>query len=310
LKHYFITGGCGFIGSHLVDSLLADGHSVTVLDDLSSGQRSHLDPRATLVVGDVADSGLVKKCMEKADGCFHLAAIASVVRSNEHWLETHRTNLTGSITVFDAARARDSTATIPVVYASSAAVYGNAFEVPLLETMPLRPLTAYGADKLGSEVHAQVAWSVHRVPSTGLRFFNVYGPRQTPQSPYSGVISIFVERIAMQQPVTIHGDGLQVRDFIYVSDVVTALRAAMDRTIKDANVYNVCTGRATSILDLQQQVANCLNIPAITIYGPPRLGDIRQSIGSPMASIAALGVTAHITVANGLSHLIAATARK
>ncbi|MEA2755953.1 MAG: UDP-glucose 4-epimerase, partial [Aliidongia sp.] len=260
MGHYLVTGGCGFIGSHLVDSLLGDGHDVVVLDDLSSGRRENLDPRALLVVGDVADRAVTADAMAGVDGCFHLAAIASVARSNEDWLGTHRTNLTGAITLFDAAR---KPVPVPVVYASSAAVYGAADDFYLSEDSPTRPLTAYGADKLGCELHARVASHVHGIATTGLRLFNVYGPRQDPHSPYSGVISIFAERLAAGRPVTIHGDGLQTRDFIYVADVVGHLRAAMDRTRAGAAIYNVCTRHATSVLEIARILARRLDVSSV-----------------------------------------------
>ena len=304
MARFLVTGGCGFIGSHLVDSLLKDGHRVVVLDDLSTGKRDNLDPRAGLIVGDVTDRDLVAKAMEGAEGCFHLAAIASVARSNEDWLGTHRVNQTGSITLFDAARPRAGKRAIPVVYASSAAIYGDAEHMPIDEDTPARPLTAYGADKLGSELHARVAAHVHGVPTTGLRFFNVYGPRQDPASPYSGVISIFADRIEGGRPITIHGDGQQSRDFIYVADVVAHLRAAMATGTSGFRVFNVCTGRATSVASLAQIIAGRLGVNAEISHGPARPGDIRHSIGAPDRARAALGVSAEITIEDGLGHLL------
>jgi UDP-glucose 4-epimerase len=304
MARYLVTGGCGFIGSHLVDSLLADGNEVAVLDDLSTGKRENLDPRATLFVGDVIDPALVKQAMAGAEGVFHLAAIASVARSNEDWLGTHRANLTGSITIFDTARPREGAAAIPVVYASSAAVYGDAEHMPIGEDTPTRPLTAYGADKLGSELHARVASHVHGVPTTGMRFFNVYGPRQDPASPYSGVISIFTDRIAAGKPLSIHGDGQQSRDFVYVGDVVAHLRAAMRANTGGSKVFNVCTGRATSVGDLARIIADQLDAAADISHGPPRPGDIRHSIGAPDRAIAALGIRANVAIEDGLGRLI------
>ena len=206
-RRFLVTGGCGFIGSHLVDSLLADGHQVVVLDDLSSGDPRRLDPRTRLVVGDAADPAAIARAFGDVDGCFHLAAIASIARSNEDWLGTHRANQTATICVLSAARGGRARPPVPVVYASSAAVYGDPATEPIAENAWPRPLTAYGADKLGSELHAEVAWAVYRVPTTRLRFFNIYGPRQDPASPYSGVISIFADRLRRGLPIDIHGDG-------------------------------------------------------------------------------------------------------
>jgi nucleoside-diphosphate-sugar epimerase len=203
LALYLVTGGCGFIGSHLCEALVARGDRVRILDDLSTGKLENKPPAAELIRGDVADPVAVRTAMEGADGCFHLAAIASVERGNQDWLGTHRTNLTGAITILDAARRAGAGKPIPVVYASSAAVYGDNPEVPLAETATVRPLSAYGADKLGCELHARVASHVHGVPTVGMRFFNVFGPRQDPKSPYSGVISIFCDRLRAGQGIAI-----------------------------------------------------------------------------------------------------------
>jgi UDP-glucose 4-epimerase len=300
---YLVTGGCGFIGSHLVDALLARGDRVRVLDDLSTGKRENLDPRAVLVMGDVADTALVSYAMHDVDGCFHLAAVASVERGNRDWLGTHRTNLTGTITIFNAARANDARGAIPVVYASSAAVYGDSAELPLSEERRTEPLSAYGADKLGCELHGRVASHVHGVRALGCRFFNVYGPRQDPASPYSGVISIFFDRISRTQPITIFGDGGQTRDFIYVADVVDALTRAMDRKETDPSVLNVCTGRATSILDLAQAIATVHGAKADIRFEPARAGDIRASLGDPALAIKTLGHRAATSLLEGLSRM-------
>lgn len=302
---YLVTGGCGFIGSHLVDALLARGDSVRVLDNLSTGRRDNLDPAAELIVGDVADLALTHAAMAGVDGCFHLAAIASVQQSVEHWYDTHRANQAGAIAVFDAARRARDGQPCPVVYASSAAVYGDNPATPLAETAGTEPLTAYGADKLGCEMHGRVAWLVHRVPTTGLRFFNVYGPRQDPASPYSGVIALFSGRIAAGEALTVFGDGEQVRDFVYVGDVVRHLLAAMDRQPQRSCVYNVCTGRATSVLELAAAIGRVAGHPPQIKHGPARAGDIRRSIGNPAAAIAALGVTANITLDEGLKPALA-----
>ena len=300
MGQYLVTGGCGFIGSHLAESLERDGHSVRVLDDLSTGKRDNLSATAQLLVGDVADAALVARAMDGVDGCFHLAAIASVERGNLDWLGTHRANQTGAIAVFDAARRPDATG-IPVVYASSAAVFGDEPTMPLTEASPVRPLSAYGADKLGCELHARVAGVVHGVPTAGMRFFNVYGPRQDPKSPYTGVISIFCDRLGAHRPITIFGDGLQTRDFVYVADVVASLRAAMGSltTVKTA-VYNVCTGRSTSVVDLAHTIAGLCGIAADISFATPRAGEIRVSLGSPAKLKAELGIECRTEIADGL----------
>jgi UDP-glucose 4-epimerase len=242
--------------------------------------------------------------MAGVDGCFHLAAIASVQRSNEDWVPVHRVNLTGSIAVFDAARGAKDGNAVPVVYASSAAVYGDNPNVPLTEDAATRPLTAYGADKLGSEQHARVAGNVHGVATTGFRFFNVYGPRQDPLSPYSGVISIFANRLAAGEPVTIFGDGEQTRDFVYVADVVRHLIAGMQNAALAAPVYNVCTGRKTDVLTLATTIAELLQTKAEIHFGAPRPGDIKHSLGSPVAATQNLSVAAEVGLTEGLGHLL------
>lgn len=277
---YLVTGGCGFIGSHLCDALLARGDQVRILDDLSTGSLDNVSPRAELRRGDVADPAAVGAAMEGVAGCFHLAAIASVDRSVTDWAGTHRTNLTGAITVFDAARRRGRDASVPVVYASSAAVYGDCGELPIRESAPTRPRSPYGADKLGCELHGFVASTAFGVPTIGLRLFNVYGPRQDPASPYSGVISVFCERLLGGRPIDIHGDGSQTRDFIFVADVVAAFLAAMAGSRPTAAaVYNVCSGRTTSILELAHIIGELCGAEPDIRFRPPRAGDIAHSLG-------------------------------
>jgi UDP-glucose 4-epimerase len=303
MSRFLITGGAGFIGSHLYDALTEAGHTVRVLDDLSTGHRHNLPQGADLLVGDVADAALVSRALEGMDGCFHLAAIASVEKGVTDWLGTHRANLTGAITVFDAIRRQGTR--IPVVYASSAAVYGDAKTIPITEAEPCAPLSAYGADKLGCELHARVASHVHGIPAVGLRFFNVYGPRQDPKSPYSGVISIFTERIAAGQGITIYGDGGQTRDFVYVADVVAALCAAMALRPADAPVFNVCTGVATSVLDLAHVIAELCGRPAGVAHGAPRAGEIRHSLGVPDTANAILHLPSRRSLREGLDDVLA-----
>nr|CRH07786.1 putative NAD-dependent epimerase/dehydratase [Candidatus Magnetococcus massalia] len=302
---YLITGGCGFIGSHLADALLARGDSVRVLDDLSTGKRENLQSQCDIIIGDVADYDAVKQAMDGVDGCFHLAAVASVARSNEDWLGTHRINQTGSVNVFDSARTAKQGKQVPVIYASSAAVYGDCKDLPIEESANRDPLTAYGADKMGSELHARVASGVHGVATCGFRFFNVYGPRQDPHSPYSGVISIFANRMKQGQDVTIFGDGQQTRDFVYVADVVAHLMAGMDKAgEREAPVYNVCTGKETTVLQLAETVRSLLKGSSAINHGEPRAGDIRESLGNPAQATANLGVSAKVELRDGLHALL------
>ncbi len=301
MPHYLVTGGCGFIGSHLVAALIAGGHKVRVLDDLSSGSMDNLVPGAALMEGDVADAAAVQQAMAGVDGCFHLAAIASVERGTRDWLGTHRVNLTGAIAVFDAARAHGR---VPVVYASSAAVYGDPAALPIAEDTATRPLSAYGADKLGCEQHARVAGVVHGVPTLGLRFFNVFGPRQDPRSPYSGVISIFCDRLAAGERVSVYGDGLQTRDFIFVEDVVAGLMAAMGAASTEAPVLNLCTGRATSILDLAGIIGRLCGTDPRPQHLPPRAGEIRESVGQRTQAAQILDLPEPRSLESGLAEVI------
>ena len=210
-----VTGGCGFIGSHLVDALVAEeAISVVVLDDLSTGKKENLHSEAELIVGDTTDLDTVLRAFANVNGCFHLAAIASVEKSNTEWVRTHTVNITSTVNIFEAARRAHGL--VPVVYTSSAAVYGDCQAVPIREDADKQPLTAYGVDKYACDLHARVGWHVHGIASIGMRPFNIYGPRQDPKSPYSGVISIFFDRIRKQLPISIFGDGGQMRDFVYV----------------------------------------------------------------------------------------------
>lgn len=215
--------------------------------------------------------------------------------------ETHRVNLSAFVALLDAARAEGG---VPVVYASSAAVYGSNDALPLAETSDTRPLSGYGADKLGCELEARVAGTVHGIPTLGLRFFNVYGTRQDPASPYSGVISIFADRLLRGEALTVFGDGLQTRDFVYVSAVVAALRAGMRRADIAAPVFNVCTGRSTTVLGLARTLAKaCHRVPVIH-HAPGRAGEVRRSVGAPEAARAALGLAEPLGLLDGLREVV------
>jgi UDP-glucose 4-epimerase len=297
---FLITGGAGFIGSHLADHLLGIGHRVRVLDDFSTGKAENLDPRCEMIEGDVADPDAVRRSFSGTDGCFHLAAIASTERSIRDPIGTSRVNLGGTLTILDAAATQGGK---PVVYASSAAVYGEPVADPSRETDRCAPLTPYGADKLGCELHSAIVWRLHRTPNIGLRFFNVYGPRQDPSSPYSGVISRFLVAAAAGRPLTIRGDGLQVRDFVFVEDVANHLWAAMYcvRARPGSAVLNVCTGVPSSIIDLAEMVSALYGGHPGHSFAPARTGDIRRSVGSPEMAIAELGIRASTRLDAGLA---------
>ncbi len=305
MRRYLVTGGCGFIGTHLVRALLARGDEVDVLDDLSSGRRAALDPWAQLRVGDVADAGDLAGAARSCDGIFHLAAIASVPRCEAEPARARAVNLGGARNALAAAR-RAGRAPLPVVLASSAAVYGDAPDV-VRETSATRPISGYGADKLAGERLAAEAAGAGEARATALRFFNVYGPGQDPGSPYSGVVSIFADRLARDEPVTINGDGAQRRDFVHVSDVVAHLLAAM-RRLEDAqaprfDAFNVCTGQAVTLHGLLAAMARRAGRAPRVLRAPPRPGDIRVSAGDPSAARRALGVVAATGLEQGLATL-------
>ena len=304
MSKYLVTGGCGFIGSHLTDQLIEDGHKVLVLDNLSSGFLSNLNPKAEFIEGDIRDKSTVKDIIDQVDGCFHLAAIASVDVSVKKWSETHETNLTGTINIFESITER-ANGPIPVVYASSAAIYGDNASVPLCETVQPSPLTPYGVDKLSCELHARIAHLIHNIPSIGLRFFNVYGPRQDPKSPYSGVISIFIEKIMNNLPVTIFGDGTQTRDFVYVADVVQMLKIGMEEHFHQCHILNVCTGRSTSVLGLADIISSVAQKALKKDFAPAKSGDIHISLGSPEKSLRRLNKKANTRLGEGLEKTVA-----
>ncbi len=296
---YLVTGGAGFIGYHLVGALLEYGHKVTVLDNLSTGKMANLYDAAHFVEGDICVAEDVKAAFSGIDGCFHLAAIASVGRSIEDWANVHITNQSGTIRIFEHA----ANSGIPVVYASSAAVYGDNSNLPLTEDSETQPLSPYGLDKLACEWQANMGYKIKGLSSIGLRFFNVYGDRQDPKSPYSGVISIFMEACKNQQAMQIFGDGEQTRDFIYVYDVVRYMINAMEYLHQNAaisEVVNICTGKSTSIKEIAMFLSDiCRNSNAVKFL-PQRHGDIRYSVGSPAKAETMLQIRAETALEDGL----------
>ncbi len=297
MARYLITGGAGFIGSHLTDYLIGLGHAVTVFDNLSTGRRSNLPAGAELVEGDISNSEDLNALMAKMDGCFHLAAVASVQQYKDGWAEVAKVNFYGSVRVLEAA----ARAGVPVVYASSAAIYGDNPDRPLCEASVPKPISGYGADKLAMEHHAGALGGGLGLKSTGLRFFNVYGPRQAPDSPYSGVISIFLSRLAAAQSITVFGDGEQARDFVYVSDVATTLERAMAwTTAGNCGVFNICRGEATTLNTLIGVLGDVLGVTPQVSYDEARTGDIRISIGTSAAAAAAFDFKGHVALNKGL----------
>ncbi|MDT4814737.1 UDP-N-acetylglucosamine 4-epimerase [compost metagenome] len=273
-----ITGGAGFIGSHLADALLAGGHAVRVLDNLSTGKRSNLaldDPRLELIEGDVADAALVARAMAGCKAVAHLAAVASVQASVDEPVATHQSNFIGTLNVCEAMREHGVKR---VIFASSAAVYGqNGEGMAIDEDTPKSPLTPYAADKLASEHYLDFYRRQHGLEPAVFRFFNIFGPRQDPSSPYSGVISIFTERAQAGLPITVFGDGEQTRDFVYVGDLVQVLVQALEAEWLEAGPVNVGLNRATSLKQLLAAIGEVLGEMPTVNYAEARAGDIRHS---------------------------------
>ena len=273
-----VTGGAGFIGSNLVDALLAKGYAVRILDDLSTGKRTNLpldNPKVELIEGDVANAALVHEVMIGCSAVVHLAAVASVQASVDDPVRTHQSNFIGTLNVCEAMR---QTGVKRVVFASSAAVYGNNGEgESISEDTPKAPLTPYASDKLASEYYLDFYRRQHGLEPVIFRFFNIFGPRQDPSSPYSGVISIFSERAVKGLPITIFGDGEQTRDFLYVGDLVNILMQAIEATGLEEGAVNVGLNKATTLNQMLQALGDVVGeLPPIS-YGPARSGDIRHS---------------------------------
>lgn len=301
---YLVTGGAGFIGSHLVEALLAQGHRVRVADDLSSGFAKNLErvrDRIEFHQVDIADPERALEMSSDCAGVFHLAAMVSVAESVEKPLESHRRTATSTLAVLQAARVKGVKR---VVIASTAAAYGNNPELPKRENMTPEPASPYAAAKVVSEYYARIYHQLYGLETLCLRFFNVYGPRQDPSSPYSGVISRFIDALRRGEPLTIFGDGRQTRDFVNVRDVVAALLAAMFRAGQaDGSVVNVATGRETDLLTLAGVLQKITGISLEIRHKEPRPGDVRRSVADVTRARDRLGFEASVSLENGLREL-------
>jgi UDP-glucose 4-epimerase len=272
-----VTGGAGFIGSHLVEGLTASGRRVRVLDSFSTGIRenlAHLSPAPEVIDGDVADPDAAARAVDGAAVVFHLAARASVQYSVENPLGSHEACATGTLQVLDAAR---KAGVRRFIYAGSASAYGIPAGDVQTEAEPLRALSPYAAAKLAGEFYCQSFAAAYGLETVVLRFFNIFGPRQRADSPYSGVIALFVDALLTGRTPRVFGDGLQSRDFTYVGDVVQALTRAVEAPGIGGRTYNVGTGRATSLLELLAVLDRLLGTHTTPEHGPARAGDIRHS---------------------------------
>jgi UDP-glucose 4-epimerase len=295
-----VTGGAGFIGSHLVEALTAAGRRVRVLDDFSTGRRENfagIIPAPEIIDGDAADAAAVSRAVHGADVVFHLAARASVQFSVEDPLGSHRACATGALQVLDAAR---RAGVCRVVYAGSASAYGLPAGDVQTEAEPLRALSPYAAAKLAGEFYCQSFAATYGLETVVLRFFNIFGPRQRADSPYSGVIALFADAMLKGKTLRVHGDGLQSRDFTYVGDVVQALTKAADTPGISGRTYNVGTGRGTSVLDLVAALNRLLGTQAKPEHGAARAGDIRHSRADISAIRRDLGYEPAFTFEEGL----------
>ncbi len=274
--HVLVTGGAGFIGSHSVDLLLAQGHQVRVLDDLSSGKAENLQPHPALElrIGDIRDRDAVHAAMVGIDAVLHLAAQVFVPVSIDQPVFSASVNVLGTVQVLDAARLAGVRR---VVYASSAAIYGTPAALPVSEDTPSRPLSPYGLEKYIDEQYAALFQGLHGLSCCGMRYFNVYGPRQDPRSAYSGVISRFQDAIAAGRPLTVFGDGLQTRDFVSVFDVARANCTALTERTEVQGVINVATGTSVTLLELIAALGRAAGRELEVQHLPGRAGEVRDS---------------------------------
>ena len=292
-----VTGGAGFIGSNIVALLLERGHAVTVLDDLSSGHRTNLDPfpAVRLIEGDVRDAAAVAQAVAGCDVVYHLAASVGNTRSIEHPLIDSGINVMGTLTVLEAARTHGVR---KLVFSSSAGIFGELKTLPIAEDHPVEPDTPYGASKLGAEKLCLAYAKLYPLECVCLRYFNVFGVNQRYDA-YGNVIPIFAHRMLRGQPITIHGDGEQTRDFVNVRDVAEAnYRAGESRGVSGA--FNIASGTRVTINELVRLMAEASGLSPQVVHGPPRPGDVRHSLADISQAGARIGFTPTVALADGL----------
>jgi nucleoside-diphosphate-sugar epimerase len=304
---YLVTGGAGFIGSHLVERLVRDGAEVTVLDDLSTGRREHLRAvrdRIRFIRGTVVRLEVCRRAMQGIEYVFHHAAVTSVPRSTRDPVAAHETNVTGTLNILLAAQ---EAKVRRVVYAASTAAYGDAAELPNHEALLPCPLSTYAAAKLAGEAYCQAFWRTHGLETVALRYFNVFGPRQNRESQYGAVVPLFIAAALRGTPPMIFGDGEQTRDFTFVTNVVDANVLACQAPADQAAgaVFNIGCGMATSIRELWQRIAALVGVEIEPLHDAPRAGDVRHSFASIARAHERLGYTPGVTLEEGLSRTIA-----
>jgi UDP-glucose 4-epimerase len=302
--HVVVTGGAGFIGSTLVDALIARGDRVVVVDDLSTGHAKNVNPAARFVKGDVVDPKTVGAVMAEAELVFHLASVRAVLRSVQEPLVTDRVNTAGTLNVLESAR---QARVRRVVSTSSSSVYGGATTVPTPEASSVRPRSPYAVSKLAGELYARVYWELHGLETISLRLFNVFGPRQRPDSPYAAVIPLFLQALHSGKQPQIHGDGHQSRDFTYVDDAVAGYLAAASAPAGQCagRTYNVAGGREVTILQLLDELQSILAVSAQPRHVEARPGDVRRSRADCSAAATDLRWTPKIGLHEGLARTVA-----
>jgi nucleoside-diphosphate-sugar epimerase len=301
-----VTGGAGFIGSHLVEALLKHGQHVRVLDNFSTGRASNLAHLSgvDVITGDVRDEALVNSLVREVDYVVHLAAVVSVPQSMSDPALTNAVNVDGTLNLLNAARQYGLKR---LVLSSSCAVYGDNDDLPLTESSQTKPLSPYAATKLIGEVYCQTYQRAYGVPTVCLRYFNIYGPRQDPNGPYAAAIPKFIQRLKNQQSPIIYGDGKQTRDFVYVADVVRANLLACEQESAIGQVFNITTGRGVSLLELMEELSDLLGVQIQPEFQAERAGDIKHSRGDGSLIAQTLLFAPATTLREGLRNLLAAS---
>lgn len=303
-RKMLVTGGAGFIGSHLATRLVRDGHAVRVFDNLSTGSKKNLEPiadRIEFLEGDLTDAARVAQAVERVDVVFHQAALASVPRSVERPLDTHAACVTGTLNLLDSAR---KAKVKRVVYAGSSSAYGNQPVMPKHEGQVPEVLSPYAAAKMAGELYCQAFATTYGLETVRIRYFNVFGPRQDPNSPYSAVIPLFISALLSGKRPKIFGDGLQSRDFTYVDNVVDGnLRAASADGVS-GKVYNVACGGSINLLDLLKELSRLLGKPFDPEFAPPRTGDVKHSWADVSAAERELGYRVSVDLNEGLRRTV------